>query len=447
MRDTIVAIATGHAAGGIGIVRLSGAHAPAIAAEIAGREPEARRPRLARFRDAAGDTLDRGLVLWFPAPHSYTGEHVVELHAHGSVPVLQSLVRRCLELGARPARAGEFSERAFLEGRLDLAQAEAVADLIASGSEAQARAALRSLEGEFSARVEHLQARLIRVRVELEAGLDFPDEELDLAGSAALRVELAGLVEDTRDLLAASARGRRLRDGLHVVIVGAPNVGKSSLLNALADSPRAIVTEIPGTTRDLLREAIRIDGIELLLVDTAGLRATDDPIEAEGVRRAEQERRAADLELLVLDASAPGSTPEWPPAVAPRLVVHNKCDLLARAPPPDRAGGPAPDTAIAPGVVHVSARTGAGIETLRRLLARAAGSDEAGAGTFSARARHVHALERTLVHLAAAADEQLAPELLAEELRLAQLELDGITGRHTSDELLGEIFASFCIGK
>ena len=443
-RDTIVAVATAPGRGGIGTVRLSGPDAVRLAESLGTGRLAPRRARAVRLRDADGATLDRGVALWFRAPRSYTGEDVVELQVHGSPPVLALVVARCLALGARLARPGEFSERAFLEGRLDLAQAEAVADLIAAGSEAQARAALRSLEGEFSERVAGVQRGLTRLRVQVEAALDFPEEALELEGDARLRAELEALRAALAELETAARRGQRLRDGLHVVIMGAPNAGKSSLLNALAGSARAIVTPIPGTTRDLLHQAVTLGGAEITLVDTAGLRETDDPIEREGVRRAEAERARADLVLEVRDAAGPVAPAA--PGGATRIVLHNKCDLgsgPAREQWQEEQGG------VRTRHIWLSARTGEGLDLLRAALSAAAGATESGAGAFSARARHVAALGRAAVHVEAARAlvGGASGELLAEELRQAQRALDELTGAHGSDELLGEIFASFCIGK
>jgi tRNA modification GTPase len=453
--DTIAAIATGHAAGGIGIVRLSGSRALAIGKALTGRTLRTRRASAVRFRDGAGRTLDHGLALAFRAPRSFTGEEVVELHAHGSPVVLRALLARCLELGARVARPGEFSERAFLNGKLDLAQAEAVADLIAAGSEAQMRAALRSLEGAFSARVHALLDALVRLRMHAEAAIDFPEEEIDFLSDRRIHDALEALVAEVAATLAEARRGQRLRDGLHVVIIGAPNAGKSSLMNALAGDERAIVTAIPGTTRDLLREAIVVDGVELTLVDTAGLRATDDPVEREGVARARRELARADLALLVVDASeepaqqaaARAALGAAAASAAARIWLLNKIDRV----PGDYPFAEAHATAASGDALElpISARTGTGLERLRRELhARAAGG--ADAGTFSARARHVAALEQVAQHLARGRDALLAAragELLAEELRQAQQALGEITGAFTTDDLLGRIFAEFCIGK
>lgn len=455
--DTIVAVATGAARAGIGVVRVSGPLVPAIAEALVGRLSAPRQAVLARFRDAAGETLDHGLALRFAAPASFTGEDVLELHAHGSPPVLAALVERCVALGARHARPGEFSERAFLNGKLDLAQAEAVADLIAAGSLAQARAALRSLDGVFSARVEGLREALVALRVHVEAAIDFPEEEIDFLADPAILARLDRLAADLDALLAEARRGQRLRDGLHVVIVGRPNAGKSSLLNALAGRARAIVTAIPGTTRDVLETSVQLGAAELTLVDTAGLRATTDPVEAEGIRRARAELARADLAVLLVDASR---TPDELasdlaalraecPAEVERLVLANKWDLVLATEREARLAvlrAAGPDREV---VLPVSAARGEGLEALRDALADRAGAIEGG-GSFSARARHVAALERVAAHLAAgraALVEARAGELLAEELREAQRDLGEITGTYTSDDLLGAIFASFCIGK
>jgi tRNA modification GTPase len=444
-QDTIAAIATAAGSAGVGIVRLSGPRSRAIARALCGRVPAPRHAHHARFRDADDRVIDDGIVLYFAAPASYTGEDVVELQAHGSPVLLQQLLARCCALGARIARAGEFSERAFRNGKLDLAQAEALADLIAAGDERAARAARRSLDGEFSRRVEALAADLLALRVQVEAAIDFADEPLDTLGGAAMRLRLDAIARSLAALLGAAERGRRLRDGLHAVIVGPPNAGKSSLLNALAGSERAIVTEIAGTTRDLLQETIRSDGVELTLVDTAGLREGGDAIEREGMRRARAELGRADLALVVLDARDPQPGRDAVAAaiagVPQRLWLHNKADLL-----PASTAAPLGDDEL-----RVSARTGAGLESLHARLATlalGAGAD-AGEGTFSARARQVEALRRAAVELAAAAaalDED-ALDLAAEALRCGHDALGEVTGRVVPDALLGHIFSTFCIGK
>ena len=442
-RETIAAIATAPGAGGVGIVRLSGARARAIAEAITGTPLTPRHAHYARFAAANGEILDDGIALYFKSPASYTGEDIVELQSHGSPVVLEQLVQRCVELGARRARPGEFSERAFLNGKLDLAQAEAVADLIAAADANAARAARRALEGEFSRRVEALAADVLVIRVHVEAAIDFADEPIDTLGGAQLRARFTNAAQSLDGLLRAAERGRRLRDGLHAVIVGPPNAGKSSLLNALAGSERAIVTDIAGTTRDLLHEVVRIDGVELTLVDTAGLREGGDAIEREGMRRARDELARADLALVVLDArdveTGRNAVTDAIAGVPRQLWIHNKSDLLRAAAPFDTGER-----------LHVSARTGAGLEALHaRLRVLAQGEGEAGEGAFTARARHVDALRQAQSEQALAR-EQLdhdALDLAAESLRHAHDALGEITGHVRADDLLGHIFSSFCIGK
>ena len=441
--ETIAAIATAPGAGGVGIVRLSGARARAIAGAITGTPLTPRHAHYARFAAANGEILDDGIALYFKSPASYTGEDIVELQSHGSPVVLEQLVQRCVELGARRARPGEFSERAFLNGKLDLAQAEAVADLIAAADANAARAARRALEGEFSRRVEALAADVLAIRVHVEAAIDFADEPIDTLGGAQLRARFTNAAQSLDGLLRAAERGRRLRDGLHAVIVGPPNAGKSSLLNALAGSERAIVTDIAGTTRDLLHEVVRIDGVELTLVDTAGLREGGDAIEREGMRRARDELARADLAIVVLDArdvvTGRNAVTDAIAGVPRQLWIHNKSDLLSAAAPFDTGE-----------LLHVSARTGAGLEALHaRLRVLAQGEGEAGEGAFTARARHVDALRQAQSELALAR-EQLdhdALDLAAESLRHAHDALGEITGHVRADDLLGHIFSSFCIGK
>ncbi|HEX5961363.1 MAG TPA: tRNA uridine-5-carboxymethylaminomethyl(34) synthesis GTPase MnmE [Rhodanobacteraceae bacterium] len=438
--QTIVAVATPPGRGGIGVVRVSGGATRAIACALCGTAPKPRHARLAGFRAADGTLIDRGLVLFFPAPHSFTGEDVLELHAHGSPLLLERLLRRVCELGARPARAGEFSERAFLNGKLDLAQAEAVADLIAARSESQARAAMRSLDGEFSRRVEALARTIVRLRVEVEAAIDFAEDATESASRSGLE-QLFGEAATRLDaLLAAARRGVRLTDGLHAVIVGAPNVGKSSLLNALAGSERAIVTDVPGTTRDVLREAIALEGVELTLADTAGLREAADVVEGEGIRRARAELARADIVVHVVDHPEAVGARAWladVPAGAAHIVVVNKIDLAGIPPASGERGGVV--------TIALSALTGAGIELLREAL-RAIALGGEGEGAFSARTRHVLALERAAARLAAAR-APATPELVAEDLHAAQRALGEITGEFTSEDLLGAIFSTFCIGK
>lgn len=441
--DTIVAVATAAGAGGVGIVRLSGPQALAIGETISARGLQPRHAHHARFHDADGGVIDDGIALSFPGPHSFTGEDIVELQAHGSPVVLQQLVARACALGARHARPGEFSERAFLNERLDLAQTEAIADLIAASDTRAARAARRSLDGVFSRRVDALGQQLSALRVHVEAAIDFADEPLDTLGGDAVRQQLADSQAQLSTLLADAERGRKLRDGLHAVIVGPPNAGKSSLLNALAGSDRAIVTDIAGTTRDTLHETIRLDGLELTLVDTAGLRDGGDAIEREGMRRAHVELERADLAIVVLDGTDPSRgrvTLETAIEGVPRrLWIHNKADLLAVLPA---------DTET---TVHVSARSGAGLDALHVRLRELASGDAVAAsgGEFSARARHVEALQRAQAHAEAAKREldHEHLELVAEELRLAHDALGEITGVVSPDDLLGRIFSTFCIGK
>lgn len=449
-RDTIAAIATAPGAGGVGIVRLSGPDARRIGQIMCGRKLTPRYAHYARFADGDGFALDDGIALYFAAPASYTGEDVVELQGHGGPAVLQALLARCAELGARHARPGEFSERAFLEGRLDLAQAEAVADLIAASDARAARAARRALDGEFSRRVEAIAAGLLRMRVHMEAAIDFADEPLDTLGGEALNRGCQQLAIDLDELLLAAQRGRRLRDGLHAVIVGPPNAGKSSLLNLLAGSERAIVTDIAGTTRDLLHEVVRIDGVELTLVDTAGLRDGGDAIEREGMRRAKAELGQADLAIVLLDArdarAGAAAVADAIAGVASRLWVYNKADLMDA---PDAITRPAEDDAASP--LLVSVRTGAGMDEFHARLRAIAmhGTVDGGDGAFTARARHVEALQRAGDELADARVHlgNGVLELAAEALRGSHDALGEITGRVRADDLLGHIFSSFCIGK
>jgi len=450
--DTIVAVATAPGRGGVGIVRVSGPAVRAIGAAVLGSAlPSPRVASLVHFRDAAGDTLDEGLALFFEGPHSYTGEDVLELQGHGGPVVLEQVVARVLALGARRANPGEFTQRAFLNEKLDLAQAEAVADLIDAGSTAAARAALRSLQGEFSAQVHGLVEALIELRTWVEAAIDFPEEEIDFLADHALAARLSALRERFATVLRGAQQGRVLRDGMTVVIAGRPNAGKSSLLNALAGHEAAIVTPIAGTTRDVLRERIAIDGMPLHVIDTAGLRAADettaDVIEAEGIRRARAEMARADRVLFLIDASADPQALAFQqeraslPAGVPVTLLFNKIDLAPAA---------ASEFEGAEQVLAISARTGTGMQALREHLKICMGYETAGAGTISARARHLEALRRAQAHAEEAVrqlTESRAGELVAEELRRAQLALNEITGEFHADDLLGRIFGSFCIGK
>lgn len=441
--DTICAVATPPGAGGLGIVRVSGPQVPEICQGILGRLPEPRLAVLSHFKSGQGGVIDTGLALYFPAPNSFTGEHVLELHGHGGIHVLNRVMRRVLELGARAARPGEFSERAFLNDKIDLVQAEAIADLIDSGSDAAARAAQRSLQGDFSREVHKLQESLTALRVFVEAAIDFPDEEIDFLAESDVVQRVGGALEQLKTLLRDARQGRLLRDGIVMAIIGRPNAGKSSLLNALSGQESAIVTEIPGTTRDVLRESIDLDGIPVHVADTAGIRETDDVVEAEGVRRAREVLESSDIVLLVEDASIPSEQhqaleDELPESVS-RIRVANKADLVD----PDTHGRDQER-------VWISAKTGQGMDTLRKRVRAAVGAADRSEGSFSARQRHVDALKRAGRHLAAGRSEMqasLSGELLAEELRLAQVALGEITGEMLPDDLLGEIFSSFCIGK
>jgi len=435
-RDTIAALATPPGRGGVGVIRISGPRAGAVAEALAPPLPRPREAALRAFRGRDGSTVDRGLVLYFPGPRSFTGDDVVELQAHGSPVVLDELLAAAFAAGARHARPGEFSERAFLNGRMDLAQAEAVADLIEAGSRSAARAALASLEGRFSREVRAAADELMSLRVETEARLDFAEEDI-AAETPEFRRRLAALTERLRDLAAGAARGRRLTEGYVCVLAGPPNAGKSSLLNALAGTERAIVTELPGTTRDPVEVDVLVGGVPVRLVDTAGVRETSDPVESEGVRRALARAAEADLVLEVRDDAAPGASAET--GDTPRLVVFNKIDVSGRAAGRCEAGGRV--------VVAVSATTGAGLDVLvNELQVLALGASDAEGARFSARRRHLDALGRAGEALARAA---AAPggELTAEELGAAHNALGEITGETTTEDLLGAIFSTFCIGK
>jgi tRNA modification GTPase len=442
--DTIAAVATAPGRGGIGIVRISGPKAAAIADALAGRTPLPRRATLASFLDAAGGTIDQGIALYFPAPQSYTGEDVVELQGHGGPAVLRLLLQRCLDLGARPAQPGEFTRRAFLNDKLDLAQAEAVADLIDASSAAAARGAMRSLVGEFSARVNRLRDLLVELRAFVEATLDFPDEEVEFLGQGKVASRLEAIRAQLQEVMATAKQGNLLREGVRAVLLGRPNVGKSSLMNRLAEEEVAIVTDIPGTTRDALRRELIIGGVPFHLVDTAGLRDSTDPVERLGVERAWLEIARADILLHVIDAGELSDQPhgdivEQYPASAIKISIFNKIDLIDRPPGVVRREG---------GIeVWLSAKTGAGVDALKSAILEAVGWQELEEAPFMARERHLaalgiagEALQRATAHIA-------APELLAEELRTAQVALGQIVGEFSADDLLGEIFSRFCIGK
>ena len=445
--DTIAAIATPAGHGGVGIVRLSGPDVPVIAQQLLGRLPEQRRAGLHTFRDTDGSLIDEGIAIYFRAPASFTGEHVLELHGHGGPVVMDLLLGRVLALGARAARPGEFSERAWLNDKLDLAQAEAIADLIDSGTAQAARAAVRSLQGEFSSRIHTLLEQLIELRIYVEAAMDFPDEEIDFLADERVSDRLARLRDEFARVLSAAHQGQLLRDGMSLVIAGQPNAGKSSLLNALAGHEAAIVTDIPGTTRDVLREHIQIDGLPLHIIDTAGLHDSSDPIEQAGMQRTWRAIENADRVLLVIDdrqgfTAADAAILEQLPAGLPHTRISNKIDLSGRTP-----GLTASDALVE---VALSAHTGAGLDDLRTHLKHCVGFTEQAEGGFSARRRHLDALERARQHVEEGSrqlNEQHAAELLAEELRQAQQALGEITGEFTTEDLLDRIFSSFCIGK
>jgi tRNA modification GTPase len=433
--DTIAAVATPAGRGGIGVIRVSGPLVPAIAKALLGALPPPRLATLGRFRDARGETLDEGLALYFEAPHSYTGEAVLELQGHGGPVVMQALLGAVLDAGARLAQPGEFTRRAFLQGRMDLAQAEAVADLIDAASREAARSALRSLSGEFSAAVGVLVNGLTELRALTEAMLDFPEEEVDALHQRDARSRLAKLAAALDDVRVRSRQGSLLRNGIQVVLAGRPNVGKSSLLNRLAGEDRAIVTAIPGTTRDALRETIQIEGVPVVVVDTAGLRAAQDEVERLGIERTRRELARADVVVVVVEAGNRQGPEEALPQAATHITVVNKIDLE-----PGAAAGRQGDE------IHVSAKTGAGIPALRQSLLEAAGWQSRGESVFLARERHLRALDAAQRHLEAAR-QQSQWEFFAEELRLAQEALGEISGRVSADDLLGEIFGRFCIGK
>lgn len=445
--DTIAALATPPGRGGIGVLRVSGPLAATIAREMLGEVPRPRRAVLRAFRDADGRPLDDGLALFFIAPASFTGEDVLELHGHGGPVVMDMLLARTLQLGARMAQPGEFSRRAFLNDKLDLAQAEAIADLIDSGSVEAARAALRSMAGEFSVAVHSLTEAVTETRMHVEAAIDFPEEEVDFLADTALRARVDGAIELCAQIAAKARQGALLREGMTVVIAGRPNAGKSSLLNRLAGYDAAIVTAIPGTTRDVLRERLSIDGMPLHIADTAGLRDEADVVEAEGIRRARQEMSRADRILYVIDGQRRADTSEVErelatlPADIPATLVVNKIDLLGASSRYEQSQPPR---------IFLSATTGEGLDLLREHLKECMGFQGADAGTVSARRRHLDALARADRHLQEARRQLLerrAGELMAEELRQAQQALAEITGEFTSDDLLGRIFSSFCIGK
>ncbi|MFP1793307.1 tRNA uridine-5-carboxymethylaminomethyl(34) synthesis GTPase MnmE [Lonsdalea quercina] len=450
--DTIVAQATPPGRGGVGILRISGSAASAVAQAVLGKLPRPRYADYLPFMDADGSVLDQGIALWFPNPNSFTGEDVLELQGHGGPVILDLLLKRILTLpGVRIARPGEFSERAFLNDKLDLAQAEAIADLIDASSEQAARSAVNSLQGVFSSRIHQLVDALTHLRIYVEAAIDFPDEEIDFLSDGKIEAQLNAVIADLNGVRAEARQGSLLREGMKVVIAGRPNAGKSSLLNALAGREAAIVTDIAGTTRDVLREHIHIDGMPLHIIDTAGLRDANDEVERIGIERAWQEIEQADRVLFMVDgttteASEPAAL--WPefmarlPKTLPITVVRNKADITG-----ETLGI---EDVSTHSLIKLSARTGEGVDLLRNHLKESMGFTSSTESGFLARRRHLQALESAAEHLEQGREQLVsayAGELLAEELRLSQQALSEITGEFTSDDLLGRIFSSFCIGK
>ena len=445
--DTIAALATPPGRGGVGIIRVSGSQSNQVATALLGKVPKPRMAEYLPFRDADNHTIDIGLALYFIAPHSFTGEDVLELHGHGGPIVLDMLLKRVLSLGVRLARPGEFSERAFLNDKLDLAQAEAIADLIDSGSEQAARSAMRSLQGEFSDRIHELVAILTQLRMYVESAIDFPEEEIDFLKDSQIVDQLKLLIDKLTGTLSVARQGQLLREGMSVVIAGRPNAGKSTLLNQLTGRETAIVTDVPGTTRDVLRVHIQIDGLPLHIIDTAGLRDSTDAVEQEGIRRAWDEIRQADRILYIVDASQ-HQDPEQDPLLVklqqagPTItIVYNKLDLVTENLTPTSGHNEC---------LAISAKTGQGIKEIRDHLKACVGYENVGDGGFMARRRHLDALQRALDHVITGQQQltvNAAGELLAEELRQAQQQLAQITGEFSADDLLGKIFSSFCIGK
>jgi len=444
--DTIAAIATAPGKGGVGIVRVSGPKSHEIAEKILAKTPITRMAEYLAFKDKIGEAIDTGISIFFKNPNSFTGEDVLELQAHGGPIVLDLLLKRVLELGARPARAGEFTEQAFLNDKMDLAQAEAVADLIEAESAEAAKAAVRSLQGEFSKNIHDLVEKLIELRLYVEAALDFPEEEIDFLSDGKVEAKLKTIESSFKYVFKSARQGSILREGMTLVIAGRPNAGKSSLLNQLAGHESAIVTDIPGTTRDVLREHIQIDGLPLHVIDTAGLRESEDPVEREGVRRAWKEIEQADRILLLVDDTHRDEDHLEIEKQLPSHIgitrVFNKIDKSGRSAELIETGS---ETDIA-----LSAKNGAGLDILKQHLKQCMGYEQSNEGQFMARRRHIEALENADQHLQIARYnliELKAGELLAEELKMAQQHLNEITGEFSSDDLLGRIFSSFCIGK
>ncbi|MDD2934544.1 MAG: tRNA uridine-5-carboxymethylaminomethyl(34) synthesis GTPase MnmE [Methylotenera sp.] len=442
--DTIVAIATASGAGGIGVARVSGPLSQAIATQVLGHCPPPRHAAYLNFRQADGDLIDRGIAIYYPNPHSYTGEDVLELQAHGGTALMQILLARCIELGARQAEPGEFTRRAYLNDKIDLAQAEAVADVINAATAEAAKSAIRSLSGEFSQCINALLLKLIDLRMFVEACLDFPEEEIDFISQGRVAEKLDAIIAELLTVFAKAKQGSLLREGINVVLVGQPNVGKSSLMNQLAGEEIAIVTSIAGTTRDTIKNAIQINGVPLHIIDTAGLRETEDEVEKFGIARTWATLQTANIALLLVDA-AHGIT-ETEKSILARLPqetrkiwVHNKIDVAKQAAFVEEIDHTTH--------IYISAKTGAGLDLLKSHLLQLAGYQNNAEGVFMARARHLEALTKVQAHLQLAATQISAAELVAEELRLAQEALSSITGEFTPDDLLGEIFSKFCIGK
>lgn len=442
--ETIAAVATAPGSGGIGIVRVSGPLCKTIAIGILGHCPSARHAAYLDFKEHDGNLIDRGIAIYYAGPNSYTGEDVLELQAHGGPALMQILLKRCLALGARQALPGEFTKRAYLNDKLDLAQAEAVVDVINASTEAAARSAIRSLSGEFSNHIQALLGRLIELRMFVEACLDFPEEEIDFITQGRVGEKLAGIQQELATVFQSAKQGNLLREGIQVVLVGQPNVGKSSLMNQLAGEDVAIVTSVAGTTRDVIRNVIQLEGVPLHIVDTAGLRETADEVEKHGIARTWRALENADVALLLVDAAHGIGKEEKSilgrlPAVLPKIWVHNKIDLSLEQ----------PKTLIIDHDVHIylSAKYGQGLDLLREHLLSLAGWQPTGEGMFMARTRHLDALALVELYLTHASELLGQAELVAEELKLAQEALSQITGAFTPDDLLGEIFSKFCIGK
>ncbi len=445
--ETIAAIATPTGRGGVGIVRVSGPLASKIALTILGHCPPPRQAEYLEFRNSDQQVLDQGIALYFPAPNSFTGEDVLELQGHGGPVVMDMLLKAVTQAGARPARSGEFSERAFLNDKLDLTQAEAIADLIDAGSEQAAQSAMRSLQGVFSDAIHNLVEQVTRLRIFVEASIDFPEEEIDFISEGKVSSQIESQLATLATIIDQANQGSLIREGINLVLVGQPNAGKSSLLNVLAQRDAAIVTEVPGTTRDIVKEAIMLDGLPIHLLDTAGLRQSDDQVEQEGMRRTWQAVEQADVMVLLVDSSVGFGDQERAileqcPEQLSIIVVFNKCDL-------DAGLIPKPKDLARARQCDISAKTGQGIDELIVQIKALAGMQASGEGAFMARRRHLVALDQAQTHLQFALEQtnHRQGELIAEELKLVQQHLGEITGELSSDDLLGKIFSEFCIGK